>query len=127
MIDHVSIGVRDFDRAVRFYETVLATLGITKLVERVDTVGFGKKYPDFWLNRRGDLEIPRADDGMHICMRALSEVEVQAFHAAALGAGGTSDGEPGLRPEYTATYYAAFIRDAEGNRIEAVTFLPQAS
>jgi catechol 2,3-dioxygenase-like lactoylglutathione lyase family enzyme len=122
MIDHVSIGVRDFDRAVRFYENVLATLGVSKLVVRADTVGFGKKYPDFWINRRGNLATPRPDDGLHICLRARSEDEVQAFHAAALAAGGSSDGVPGLRPEYTPNYYAAFVRDPEGNRIEALNF-----
>jgi catechol 2,3-dioxygenase-like lactoylglutathione lyase family enzyme len=123
MIDHVSIGVRDFDRAVRFYEAVLAPLDIAKLMARADTVGFGKKYPDFWLNRRADLGVPRPDDGLHVCLRARSEDAVRAFHAAALAAGGTCDGVPGLRPEYTANYYAAFIRDPEGNRIEAVTFV----
>jgi catechol 2,3-dioxygenase-like lactoylglutathione lyase family enzyme len=122
MIDHISIGVRDFERAVRFYEAVLATLGITKLVVRADTVGFGKKYPDFWLNRRGNLSVARPDDGLHVCLRARSEDEVRAFHAAALAAGGTSDGAPGLRPEYTPNYYAAFVCDPEGNRIEALNF-----
>jgi catechol 2,3-dioxygenase-like lactoylglutathione lyase family enzyme len=123
MIDHVSIGVRDFDRALRFYETVLATLGMSKLIERADNAGFGKKYPDFWINRRSDLATPRPDDGMHVCLRAGSADDVRAFHQAALAAGGASDGAPGLRPDYTPNYYAAFIRDPEGNRLEAVTFV----
>ena len=63
------------------------------------------------------------DSGVHICLRAPDTAAVDAFHAAALKAGGTSDGAPGLRPEYYATYYAAFIRDPDGNRIEAVTFV----
>jgi catechol 2,3-dioxygenase-like lactoylglutathione lyase family enzyme len=123
MIDHVSIGVRDFEGALRFYETVLTTLGIAKLIERVDNAGFGKKYPDFWINRRPGLDIPRPDDGMHVCLRADSSEAVRAFHAAAVAAGGMSENEPRLWPEYTPTYYAAFIRDPEGNRIEAVTFM----
>ncbi len=123
MIDHVSIGVRDFERALRFYETVLAAIGMSKLIERADNAGFGKKYPDFWINRRDGLETPRPDDGLHVCLRAENAVAVEAFHTAALAAGGASDGAPGLRPHYTANYFAAFIRDPEGNRIEAVTFL----
>ena len=65
------------------------------------------------------------DSGVHICLRAPSAEAVDAFHAAALKAGGTSDGAPGVRPEYHQTYYAAFIRDPDSNRIEAVTFLPE--
>lgn len=127
MIDHVSIGVRDYDRAVQFYESVLATLGMSKLVVRADTVGFGKTYPEFWLNRRSNLGPARPDDGRHICLRAPNAEAVRAFHAAAVAAGGVSESEGRLRPEYTPTYFAAFICDPEGNRIEAVTFLSSAS
>lgn len=127
MIDHISIGVRDFDRAVQFYESVLATLGMSKLVVRADTVGFGKTYPEFWLNRRGNLKPARPDDGMHICLRAPDAETVRAFHAAAVAAGGASESEARVRPEYTPTYFAAFVCDPEGNRIEAVTFLKGAS
>lgn len=121
MIDHVSIAVRELDAATRFYERVLEAIGYKMLVVRATTVGFGKRYPDFWLNAR-----PAAGptDGAHVALRALSREMVDAFHAAALAAGATSDGGPGLRPEYTDRYYAAFIRDADGNRIEAVAFLP---
>jgi predicted lactoylglutathione lyase len=63
------------------------------------------------------------DSGVHICLRATDTRAVEDFHAAALKAGGTSDGAPGLRPEYHGSYYAAFVRDPDGNRIEAVTFL----
>jgi catechol 2,3-dioxygenase-like lactoylglutathione lyase family enzyme len=69
---------------------------------------------------------PAADDGVHVCLRARSAAAVDAFHAAALSAGGSCDGPPGLRPKYSETYYAAFTRDADGNRIEAVTFLKAA-
>jgi predicted lactoylglutathione lyase len=106
---------------------VLATLGMSKLIQRADNAGFGKKYPDFWINHRANLAPPRLDDGMHICLRAMSADEVKAFYDAAVAAGGTSDGAPGLRPEYTPNYFAAFIRDLEGNRIEAVTFLVTSS
>ena len=123
MIDHISIGVRDLAASARFYETVLAALDYTKLRDWPGTVGFGKRYPEFWLNHRPDVALPDADSGLHICLRASDTSAVDAFHAAALAAGGRSDGAPGLRPNYSARYYAAFIRDPEGNRVEVVTFL----
>jgi catechol 2,3-dioxygenase-like lactoylglutathione lyase family enzyme len=123
MIDHVSIGVRDLAACARFYEAVLAPLGYARMIERPGTVGFGKKYPDFWLNERKAMARVDPDSGTHVCLRASSAEAVQAFHAAALAHGGFSDGAPGTRPEYTEGYFAAFVRDPEGNRIEAVTFL----
>jgi catechol 2,3-dioxygenase-like lactoylglutathione lyase family enzyme len=124
MIDHVSIAVRDLAAAARFYEAVLGTLGMTKLDDRPATVGFGKRYSEFWINRRPNTSEAPADSGAHICLRARSTEVVDAFHVAALNAGGTSDGAPGLRPhDGEGGYYAAFIRDPDGNRIEAVTFL----
>src|ERR1700761_1776799 len=125
MIDHVSVGVRDLERAARFYEAALAALGLSRLVTRPATIGFGKSYPEFWINLRSDMNAVSHESGNHICLRAKSTGEVDAFHAAALGAGGTSDGAPGLRPHDRVRYYAAFIRDLDGNRVEAVTF-PQA-
>ena len=123
MIDHVSIAVRDLAAGGRFYQAVLAALGHAKLVERPGTIGFGKKYPEFWLNERRAMTAVDPDSGTHICLRAPDTAAVDAFHAAALQAGGRSDGAPGARPEYSAGYYAAFVRDPEGNRIEAVTFV----
>ncbi|MBX9826733.1 MAG: VOC family protein [Xanthobacteraceae bacterium] len=122
MIDHVSIAVRDLAAAARFYEAVLATLGYQKLADRPATIGFGKKYPEFWLNERRNMAPVDADSGAHICLRARDVETVQAFHTAALTAGGTSDGAPGPRSGQIGGYYAAFIRDPEGNRIEAATF-----
>ena len=111
MIDHISISVRDIKRAEAFYTAVLKPLGLAKLREWPDAaVGFGKKYPEFWINCRTG-------------MPAASTAAVDAFHAAALADGGMSDGAPGLRPDYNERYYAAFIRDPDGNRIEAVTFV----
>lgn len=123
MIDHVSIGVHDLQASTRFYETVLATLGQGKLEVRAATVGFGKRYPELWLNHRPAMRPVDEDCGGHVCLRAPSTQAVDAFHAAALTAGGVSDGIPGLRPQHGEGYYAAFIRDPDGNRIEAVTFL----
>jgi catechol 2,3-dioxygenase-like lactoylglutathione lyase family enzyme len=124
MIDHVSIAVRDIKTAERFYTALLTSLGLTKLREWPDAaVGYGKKYPEFWINRRPDMAPLAADSGAHVCLRAASTSAVDAFHAAALAAGGTSDGAPGPRMEYNDRYYAAFIRDPDGNRVEAVTFV----
>ena len=122
MIDHVSIAVRDLDRAARFYETVLGAIGYGKLEVRPATVGFGKAYPEFWINLRAGIAQVAPDGGVHVCLRAKSTGEVDAFHAAALKAGGRSDGAPGLRPHDRVRYYAAFVVDPDGNRIEVVTF-----
>ena len=124
MIDHISIAVRDLARSERFYAAALAPLGLSKLKEWPGAaIGFGKKYPEFWINKREAMGPVTDDSGAHICLRAPDTASVDAFHAAALQAGGVSDGEPGLRPHYYEGYYAAFIRDPDGNRIEAVTFL----
>jgi catechol 2,3-dioxygenase-like lactoylglutathione lyase family enzyme len=122
MIDHVSVGVSDLDRAARFYELTLAPLGLSRLVTRPATIGFGKSYPEFWINLRADMAPVPRDSGVHICLRARSTDEVDAFHEAAVKAGGRCDGEPGLRPHDRVRYYGAFIIDPDGNRIEAVTF-----
>jgi catechol 2,3-dioxygenase-like lactoylglutathione lyase family enzyme len=123
MIDHISIAVSDLARAMRFYEAVLGAIGYTAIDVRGTTVGFGKKYSEFWLNARPEMEpIPRSS-GAHACLRVASTDLVDAFHAAALANGGESNGAPGLRPhDGEGGYYAAFIRDHDGNRIEAVTF-----
>lgn len=123
MIDHVSVGVRDLQRAEAFYDAVLCAIGYSKLEVRSGTVAFGKKYSEFWINHRPGMAAVSHDSGAHICLRAPSADMVDAFHAAALRHGGTSGGAPGLRPQHGAGYYAAFIRDPDGNRVEAVTFL----
>jgi catechol 2,3-dioxygenase-like lactoylglutathione lyase family enzyme len=124
MIDHVSIAVRDLKAAERFYTALLAPLGMTKLSEWPDAaVGYGKKYPEFWINRRDAMPRVAEDSGVHIALRVREASAVDAFHAAALAAGGTSNGAPGMRAHYHESYYAAFIRDPDGNRIEAVTFV----
>jgi catechol 2,3-dioxygenase-like lactoylglutathione lyase family enzyme len=122
VIDHISVGVSDLERSARFYETTLAPLGLSRVVTRPATIGFGKAYPEFWINLRAGMKPVESESGAHICLRAKSAAAVDAFHAAALKAGGRSDGAPGLRPHDRVRYYAAFIVDPDGNRIEAVTF-----
>jgi catechol 2,3-dioxygenase-like lactoylglutathione lyase family enzyme len=123
MIDHVSIAVSDLAASADFYDAVLAPLGLAKLVDRSPaTVGFGKKYPEFWLNYRGGLKPQAETTGIHICLRAPSEVAVREFFDAALARGGKSAGDPGPRQAAFTTYFGAFIFDFDGNKIEAVCF-----
>ncbi|MDA7949113.1 MAG: VOC family protein [Hyphomicrobiaceae bacterium] len=120
MIDHVSIPVSDLERAAAFYEKVLAPLGYARLVEREATIGFGKSYPEFWLNLRAEVTV---SDGAHVALRTRGTELVQAFYDLALENGGTCDGPPGPREATNPGYYAAFIVDLDGNRVEAVTFV----
>lgn len=121
MIDHVSIAVSDLPSSERFYEAVLAPLGLTRLVSRETTVGFGKRYPEFWLNLRPAV-IATANPGGHICLRAADEDAVRAFHRIATEQGAADEGAPGPRQGAMTAYFGAFIIDRDGNKIEAVFF-----
>ena len=121
MIGHVFIPVRDLTAASAFYEAALAPPGLAKLVVREMTVGFGKKYSEFWLNLRAGIVVVD-DPGNHICLRAPSEAAVCDFHAAALAHGGRDGGAPRKRQGSVASYFSAFIIDPDGNKTEAVIF-----
>ncbi len=123
MIDHISVGVSDLERSTTFYEAAFAVLGLTKLIVRPANIGFGKTYPEFWINLRVGMKPVPPESGTHICLRAKTTGEVDAFYKAALSAGGADDGVPGVRPHFHLKYYAAFVIDPDGNRIEVVTFL----
>jgi catechol 2,3-dioxygenase-like lactoylglutathione lyase family enzyme len=125
MIDHVSIPVRDLARSAALYERLLAHLELTRLVDRPATVGFGKRYPEFWLNLRTNLAPAAEDTGTHICLRAPTEAAVGKFFDDALALGCTSAGDPGPRQAAMTTYHGAFILDFDGNKIEAVHFPPR--
>lgn len=123
MIDHISVAVSDLAKSAAFYETVLTPLGLTKLIDRSPaTVGFGKRYPEFWLNARPGVTKQPESTGIHICLRATSDEAVSAFYAAALSGGGKDAGPPGPRQAAFTTYFGAFIFDLDGNKIEAVCF-----
>ena len=122
MIDHISLAVTDLERSSAFYQAVLAPLGLTKLVARETTAGFGKQYPEFWINLRQALAPVPPTTGTHICLRARDEGAVRAFHAAALAQGGADAGAPGPRQGAMTAYFGAFIFDPDGNKVEAVTF-----
>ncbi|WP_315838394.1 VOC family protein [Bradyrhizobium prioriisuperbiae] len=121
MIDHISIAVRDLAASAAFYQHVLEPLGYSRLVERPATIGFGQKYPEVWLNARPAMRPLDDDTGAHVCLRAKTTEAVQDFHARALASGGRDDGAPGLRQATMVMYYAAFIRDPDGNKIEVMT------
>jgi catechol 2,3-dioxygenase-like lactoylglutathione lyase family enzyme len=125
MIDHISVAVANLQKSADFYERVLHPLGMTRLVERDGAVGFGKRYPEFWLNARPEMTSVPSDTGIHICLRARSIDAVNAFHKAALDNGGDDDGAPGSRQGEMTAYYGAFVRDLDGNKIEAATFPPK--
>ena len=122
MIDHVSVAVADLARSAAFYESVLAPLGLKKLVTREATIGFGKRYPEFWINLRAGLAHVPESTGVHVCLRAPDEAAVRTFHAAALAQGGRDAGAPGPRQAAMTTYFGAFIFDPDGNKLEAVNF-----
>jgi catechol 2,3-dioxygenase-like lactoylglutathione lyase family enzyme len=122
MLDHVSVVVRNLRASADAYERVLGALGLKRLVERAATVGFGKNYPEFWLNARPDHAPLPTDTGIHICLRAADEDQVRAFHQQAMEAGWTDAGAPGPRQAAMTLYYAAFVQDEDGNKLEAATF-----
>jgi len=122
MIDHVSVAVSDIAKSAAFYERILAPLGLHRIVDRGASVGFGKAYPELWLNLREGIAPVAGTTGIHIALRARSEDAVRAFHAAALDHGGRDAGSPGPRQAALTTYFGAFIFDPDGNKIEAVNF-----
>ena len=127
MIDHVSIAVSDLSRSARFYETVLAPLGYARLVDTPARTAFGTKYPELWLNARPQMRPIEADTGAHLCLRARTNDVIDTVHRLALSNGGIDDGAPGLRQATQVVYYAAFVRDPDGNRIEIMTVPPAAT
>lgn len=114
MIDHLSLRVQDHPRAVAFYEAALAPLGYKVMMQYPGATGLGAGMPDFWL-----MATDQPLNPTHLAFSAARDA-VDAFHAAALAAGGTDNGPPGIRHDYHPHYYAAFVRDPEGNNIEVV-------
>jgi catechol 2,3-dioxygenase-like lactoylglutathione lyase family enzyme len=116
MLDHVGMKVSNLDDARAFYREALAPLGYALVYEGHGWAGFGADgMPDFWI-----AEERATSPRVHVAFRAADRTTVDAFHAAALAAGGRDHGSPGLRPEYHKDYYGAFVLDPDGNNIEAV-------
>jgi catechol 2,3-dioxygenase-like lactoylglutathione lyase family enzyme len=127
MLDHVSLGVKDLERSRRFYDASLRPLG---LVRTVDFQGRGSDYGamagqlgvEFTIT--AEMRVSPLQ-GIHVCFRGPDREAVCAFHTAGLAAGGKDDGAPGIRPQYHPDYYAAFVLDPDGHRIEAVCHAPE--
>ena len=129
MLDHASLGVSDVERSRRFYDAALRPLGLVRIVDFGEGRGSdygaapGSTGVEFTITRETGTASPSA--GAHLCFRAPDRAAVRAFHAAALAAGGRDDGPSGLRPQYHAAYYGAFVLDPDGHRIEAVCHAPE--
>lgn len=120
VLHHVSLGTNDMAKALAFYDAVLGTLGLKRVMDfSPHAVAYGVDAPVFWVGGAHDRQKSSAGNGVHIGFAAASKDAVGAFHAAALKHGGTDDGPPGPRPDYGPNYYGAFVRDPDGNKIEA--------
>jgi catechol 2,3-dioxygenase-like lactoylglutathione lyase family enzyme len=116
MFSHVSVGTSDLERAARFYDAALGALGYKRTVDESFGKAWGLTWPEFWAQSPEDGNGASGGNGVHVAFIAADRAAVDKFHAAALAAGGTDAGAPGPRPDY----YAAFVRDPDGNKIEAV-------
>jgi catechol 2,3-dioxygenase-like lactoylglutathione lyase family enzyme len=121
MLAHISIGVRDITRAKEFYDAALKPLGYRciRAARSLDGWGYGRETIAFWLTKAERPVSADDDSGLHVCFAAPDRDAVDAFHSAALRAGGRDNGAPGLRTKYSPDYYAAFVIDPDGYRIEA--------
>jgi catechol 2,3-dioxygenase-like lactoylglutathione lyase family enzyme len=119
IMHHISIGTNDFDRATAFYDQVMAAIGAKRVFEFPGAVAYGQEFPELWVQTPIDGATASCGNGSHFAFIAPSRDAVQAFYDAALAAGGTSDGEPGPRPDYGTDYFGCFIRDPDGHKIEA--------
>ncbi|MGN6571596.1 MAG: VOC family protein [Pseudolabrys sp.] len=119
MLDHISIGVRDIKRARGFYDAALAPLGYSCVSDYGTMLGYGAKQAALWVGEAKKPVPADPDSGLHVCFTAPTRAGVDAFHAAALKAGGRDNGKPGLRTDYGPNYYAAFVIDPDGYRLEA--------
>ena len=120
MLGHVSFGVRDLERAGAFYDAALAPLGWVRLWDAAEGLGYGPPGGGEKLNLFPHTDARPPGPGFHLAFDAPDPAAVEAFHAAALANGGTDRGAPGLRPHYSPTYYAGFVIDPDGHRLEAV-------
>lgn len=125
MIDHVSIGVSDVDAAGEFYDAVLSPLGYDRYVDTEEMIGYTSEAGTGAFFVRLDSEAQPPSSGSHVAFAAPDRAAVNEFHRAAVDAGADDDGEPGVRPEYSDRYYAAYVVDPYGYRIEAVARQPE--
>jgi catechol 2,3-dioxygenase-like lactoylglutathione lyase family enzyme len=122
MLHHLSLGTADLERARAFYDPVMRELGLTRTLDVDDAVGYGAGITAFSLNLPADGRPASPGNGIHVAFEVERRAAVDSFFRVAIEQGGFADGAPGLRPEYDGHYYAAFVRDPDGNKIEALTF-----
>ena len=127
MIHHVSVGTNDIKRAKAFYDPLMSLIGFRILKESDKSVHYGASDIVFSLETPTDGSPATAGNGVHIAFQAPDRETVRRFHEMALANGGTDEGAPGIRENYNANYYGAFVRDLDGNKIEAVTFTARES
>jgi catechol 2,3-dioxygenase-like lactoylglutathione lyase family enzyme len=121
MLHHVSVGVSDVVRAARFYDSVLGALGYRRVMEVMPYgIGYGETTPVFWVQLPHDQSAASVGNGVHVGFIGRSKTVIEMFHRAALEAGGRDEGAPGPRPDYGPHYFGAFVRDLDGNKLEAV-------
>jgi catechol 2,3-dioxygenase-like lactoylglutathione lyase family enzyme len=125
MLNHISIGVKDLAKSRNFYDAVLEPLGYKCVFESAEWLGYGTAGPEFCLVAVDHTIASGKDSGLHFCFDAARRANVNAFYQAAIAAGGSDNGEPGLRKDYGDNYYAAFVIDPDGYRLEAYTNSPQ--
>lgn len=119
MFDHVSIGVADIGRTRAFYNAALTPLGYTLLSDGENSLGYGEKAVALWIGKAARPVKADKESNLHFCLVAKDRKSVDAFYAGALKAGGTDNGKPGVRADYDPNYYAAFVIDPDGYRLEA--------
>ena len=125
MLGHISFGIFDMDRAIAFYDAALAPLGLARVWTNSKGAGYGPPgRGDILALKRQPVPAAPPGPGFHLAFNATTHAAVDAFHAEAVRMGGTDNGRPGLRPHYGPTYYAAFVIDPEGYRLEAVCQSP---
>jgi catechol 2,3-dioxygenase-like lactoylglutathione lyase family enzyme len=117
LLDHVGLEVSDLERSARFYDALFARLGARRVFESAAAIAYGSHEPRFWIVQRGNAPCPGFG---HVAIAASGRAAVDAAHAAALAAGGRDEGPPGPRPHYGQRYYAAYLLDPDGLRVEVV-------
>jgi len=124
VFDHIGFEVKDLQKSKRFYELVLAPLGVKLIADLVEwkAAGFGIERPQFWISAGRPTS---GDDQVHLCFSAKNRGEVRSFYEAAMKAGARDNGAPGSRPEYHEHYYGAFVLDLDGYNIEACCHSPE--
>ncbi len=123
IMSHVSVGTTDMARSLKFYDAVFAAIGGKRVLQEGDfAVAYGKQFPEFWVQYPHNRQPHAVGNGQHVGFHAGSRAAVHAFHAAALANGGSDDREPGHRELYGPEYYGCFVRDPDGNKVEAMVW-----